>query len=133
MAIGEREKRIRIASAVSLLAACVAGILIGLLSGQAPHIPQLAVGLLAAAILFGAFMAMVPRWRRLDHMQQDSRLRSWYWGGGFAGGLGLVLALIFGGARSPLFAGAALVWLLQCAGYGASRLNWWRVHRAEAA
>jgi hypothetical protein len=72
---------------------------------------------LAIVVLVGAFISMVPRWQMLDHMQKDSRLTSWYWGGGFGGGAGLVVALMFSGVRSPFFAGAALVWLLQCTGY----------------
>jgi hypothetical protein len=64
-------------------------------------------------------------------MQRDSRLNSWYWGGGFGGGAGLVLALLFTGVRSQVFAGAALVWALQFTGYAVARLHWWLVHRTE--
>ena len=130
MAIMTRHRKIWLAAAIALLAAVAGGILIGLL----PLFPsKIVAGGLAAIILTGVFLAMTPRWRMLDYMQRDSRLVNWYWGGSFGGGLGLVLAIILGGVRSPLFAGAALVWLLQCAGYVLGRVRWWLAHRSTAA
>jgi len=126
MALTARQAKIGRAIAVSLLAAVVAGLLIGMLL---LHLSLAVAGPLAAAVLIGAFVAALPHWRMLDHMQRDSRLLSWYWGGSFGGGLGLVLALMAAGARSPFFAGAALVWILQLAGYTGWRLWWWLAHR----
>lgn len=125
-----RQRKLAMAAVTMVLAAIAAGILIGLLPR---YLPLAAGGPLAALVLLGAFMAMLPYWRRLDHMQQDSRLLSWYWGGTFGGGVGLLLALMAASPRSPLFAGAALVWGLQFAGYTAVRLRWWLTHRAPSA
>jgi hypothetical protein len=125
-----RQRKIGIAGALSVFAAAGGGLLIGLLPGyQAPVLS----GAMSVAVLIGVFLAMLPRWRRLDHMQRDSRLSSWYWGGSFGAAAGLVLALLFTGARSPFFAGAAMIWLLQFTGYAVARLWWWRAHRADAA
>jgi hypothetical protein len=129
MGITARQKRV---ARVTLLLACAsvaAGLLIGTFSRYQFSISSLA---LAIVVLVGAFISMVPRWQMLDHMQKDSRLTSWYWGGGFGGGAGLVVALMFSGVRSPFFAGAALVWLLQCTGYAIARFRWWLAHRSEA-
>jgi hydrogenase/urease accessory protein HupE len=130
MAITARQRKIGIGGVMAILAAAAGGLLIGILPR---HLPLTIGAALATVILIGVFLAMLPRWRRLDHMQRDSRLVSWYWGGGFGGGLGLVLALMFAGARSPLFAGAALVWMLQFTGYTLARLSWWFAHRSEEA
>lgn len=127
MAVTARQVKIGRAIAGSLLAAVIAGLLIGVFL---LHLSLAVAGPLAAIVLAGAFIAALPHWRMLDHMQRDSRLLSWYWGGGFGGGLGLVLALMLAGARSPVFAGAALVWTLQLAGYAAWRLGWWLAHRS---
>lgn len=128
MHVGERRKAIWSTTALSIIAAAVAGGLFGLFGIGASS--PVAV-MIAVTVLAGAFVAALPRWRRLDHMERDSRLLGWYWGGGFGGGLGLLLALAMGGARSPVFAGAALVWLLQFGGYVVWRLGWWIHHRAE--
>lgn len=130
MAIMTRRRKIWLAAGIALLATVAGGILIGLMPR---YLSKGAAGGLAAIILVGVFLAMTPRWRMLDYMQRDSRLVSWYWGGSFGGGLGLVLAIILGGVRSPLFAGAALVWLLQCTGYVLVRVRWWFAHRSTAA
>jgi hypothetical protein len=124
-----RRQKLAVAAASMLLAAITAGLVIGLLPKR---MPLAATGPLAGLILLGAFLTIRPYWRRLDHMQRDSRLVSWYWGGGFGGGLGLVLAVTVAGVRSPLFAGAALVWGLQFAGYATARLRWWLAHRAPS-
>ena len=125
-----RQRKTWLAAAIALSAAVAGGVLIGLL----PLYPSKGMaGGIAAIILIGVFLAMTPRWRMLDYMQRDSRLVSWYWGGSFGGGLGLVLTIILGGVRSPLFAGAAMVWLLQCAGYVLVRVRWWFAHRSTPA
>ena len=127
MHIGERRKAIWSTTALSIAAAAVAGGLFGMF-GLGASLPVAVM--IAVVVLAGAFVAGVPRWRRLDHMERDSRLLGWYWGGGFGGGLGLLLAGV-GGVRSDLFTGAALVWLLQFGGYVVWRLGWWLHHRGE--
>lgn len=128
MAVSARQRKIGIAFAAMMLCAAIAGLLIAILSS---HVSMGVAGLLAALVLAAALLAARPWWRMLDHMQRDAHLTSWYWGGSFGGGLGLVLAIIAAGTRSPLFAGAALVWLLQCAGYGIALLIWRFAHRSQ--
>lgn len=125
-----RQRQIQIAAVALLLAGGIGGVLIGL---SPIYLAPIWAGVATALVLAAVFLAMLPRWQRLDHMQRDSRLLSWYWGGGFGGGLALVLTLTMAGSGSPIFIGAAAVWLLQCAGYLAGRFWWWFAHRAEAA
>lgn len=128
--VTERQKKIVVAGVLAISAAALAGLLIAII----PHHQSFMLsGALALMVLTGAFLAGVPRWRRLDHMQRDSRLDSWYWGGSFGGAAGLVLVLVFSGVRSPIFAGAASVWVLQFAGYATARLHWWLTHRSAAS
>jgi hypothetical protein len=130
MALTARQRKIGIAGVGAICAAIGGAIVIGCL--PLDLVPAVRV-LLALVILTGVFLAMVPRWRVLDHMQHDSRLASWYWGGSFGGALGLVLAILVVGVRSPFFTGAALLWLFQFTGYSAVRLYWWLAHRPGAA
>lgn len=129
MAITARQWKIGIAAIGAISAATIGGFLIGVIPR---YLSPTWGGVLATTVLIGAFLASLPRWHRLDHMQRDSRLVGWYWGGGFGGGLGLVLTLVFAGVRSPFFAGAALIWLLQFTGYALARLQWWLAHRSKA-
>lgn len=125
-----RQRQIVMAGIWALAAAAAGGLLIGI----SPRLlPPAATGVLAVVTLAGVFLAIRPRWRRLDDLERHSRLSSWYWGGGFGWALGLVLAAVLAGVRSPIFAGAALVSLLQFTGYAAARLQWWLEHRAPAA
>jgi hypothetical protein len=130
MAITARQRKIGIAGVAAMSAAVVGGFLIGIIP---QYLAPTLGGVMAIAVLIGVFVTMLPRWRMLDHMQQDSRLGSWYWGGSFGGAVGLVLAIVCAGVRSPLFAGAALIWLLQFTGYAVARLRWWLAHRSGAA
>ena len=132
--MSRRERKLWIAMAWALLAATVGGLLCGLVifTGRGV-IPPVAAGLLATLILAAAFLAMLPWWRNLDHMQRDSHLTSWYWGGSFGGGLGVMLVMAMAGVRSDMFAGAALVWLAQMAGYAIALLKWWITHRSQAS
>lgn len=130
MAITARQRKIGIAGVAAISGAAVGGFLIGIIPQYLA--PTLGAAL-AIAVMIGMFGATLPRWRMLDHMQQDSRLASWYWGGGFGGAVGLVLAIVFAGVRSSLVAGAALIWLFQFTGYAVARFRWWRAHRSRAA
>jgi hypothetical protein len=78
MAITARQKQIYIAGALMMSAAAGGGLLIGILPRYQTPVFS---GTLAIAVMIGVFLTMLPRWRMLDHMEQDSRLLSWYWGG----------------------------------------------------
>lgn len=132
--MNRRERKLWIAVALGLLVASLGGLLCGLVIfvGR-DHISPLAAGLLVVAIWAAVFLGMLPWWRNLDHMQRDSHLVSWYWGGSFGGGLGLLLVMAIAGVRGDMFAGAALVWLGQTAGYAIALLKWWITRRPQAS
>jgi hypothetical protein len=128
-----REVRVRKAWGGFLAMGVLAGVAGGLLVTAGEHgVAKWAVLALMAAVLAAVFAAAGPWWARLDDMQRDGRLVSWYWGGAFGGGLGLLAALALGGTRSPLVYGALLVWVPQCAGYLLYRLGWTLSHRVVA-
>lgn len=133
--MSQRSRKLWVAAALAVLGASVAGLLSGvILFKLRDDVSILAATPLVALLLTLAFLAMLPWWRKLDHMERDSHLTSWYWGGTFGGGLGLLLILfVSGDIRSPLFIGAAIVWLAQAAGYVIGLLHWWIVHRAKAS
>jgi len=134
MPIERRQKVIWMAGGAALLAAMGVGLVCGVLitAGQG-HIP-LALIVLACAVLIGvALLACMPWWRRLDHMARDAHLTAWYWGASFGGGVALLATIASSGFRSPLFQGAALVFLAEVAAYGVCWLAWWAMRRSKAA
>ena len=63
----------------------------------------------SVAVCWLALAGTLPWWRRLDAMQKDAHLVSWYWGG-MAGGMAVLMALATGaGIRSDLARGGGLV------------------------
>lgn len=100
---------------------------------QRQHLPMPMAGLLLLAIVVAVAFAQLPWWRRLDHMQRDSHLSSWYWGGAFGGGIAIVSIVLATGTKSQMATGALLVWLAQALGYGIWQLRWRIVHRAHAS
>jgi hypothetical protein len=134
MPIERRQKVIWMAGGAALLAAMGVGLVCGVLimAGRG-HLPLAAI-VLACAVLIGlALLACMPWWRRLDHMSRDAHLTAWYWGASFGGGVALLAAIASSGVRSPLFHGAALVFLAEVAAYGVCWLAWWAMRRPSAS
>jgi hypothetical protein len=125
-----RQRKLGVAMCLAGAGAVLAGLLVGRLPRQWPLALTAPIAVTCPA---AAFIGLRPWWRALDHMQKDSRLRCWYWGGSLGGGVALLLAAVGSGVRSPFFAGAVLVWLLQFAGYAAERCLWWLAHRSVEA
>jgi hypothetical protein len=86
-----------------------------------------------SALIGVTLLACVPFWRRLDDMARQAHLSSWYWGASFGGGVALLSAVVLGGARSPLFQGAALVFFAQVAAYVVFWLAWWARRRPRVS
>jgi hypothetical protein len=76
-----------------------------------------------------AFAACIPWWRKVDHMQREGQLVSWYWGG--IGGATLVLLALVAatGVNSDLARGAMYLVLGQTAGFLAYWFAWQWAHR----
>ena len=71
--------------------------------------------LVAVCVIAG--MASGPWWRRLDDMQREGQLISWYWGG-IGGGLVMLMDIVARtGVRDPLFTGGVLLLAGQSVGY----------------
>lgn len=71
----------------------------------------------SVAVCWLALAGTLPWWRRLDAMQKDAHLVSWYWGG-MAGGMAVLMALATGaGIRSDLARGGGLVLVGQGAAF----------------
>ena len=114
--------RLRRATWLAFGAAPVVGITGGLLLrkvGPGEHFwlvfPILVVGCALA------LLACVPWWNRLDDMQKQGHMVSWYWGG-TAGGITSLMALVaYSGVRSDLATGGFVVLLTEA---GAFLLAW---------
>jgi hypothetical protein len=88
---------------------------------------------LLVALCVVAGWAAGPWWRRLDDMQRQGHLVSWYWGG-IGGMLMTLMALVAAtGVRSPLATGGFLVTIGQSAGFLVYWLFWARGRRGPAA
>jgi hypothetical protein len=71
-----------------------------------------------------ALLACVPWWHRLDDMQKQGHLVSWYWGG-TGGGIVALMALVAGsGVRSDLASGGMIVLLGEAAAFLACWAFW---------
>jgi len=129
--MSNRTRKLWIAAAFATVVSLIGGLLAASIAahgrGQAPFA---VLALLIAIILGVTFAAMLPWWRKLDHMQRDSHLTSWYWGGSFGGGLGLLLIILIDREPNQLMLGGALVWLAQLIGYVVAFIGWKIAHRA---
>jgi hypothetical protein len=74
-----------------------------------------------------AFAAVVPWWRKLDDLQQEGQLVSWYWGGQ-VGAVVVLMALVAAfGTNSDFARGGLAVFLGEGTFFGAAWLIWrWR-------
>ena len=119
------QKRLR--ASLLMLGGCgVAGLVAGtVLRNQASMPDGLAFILLLVAGAL-AFLAMVPWWKRLDHMQKDAQYESWYWGGIIGATVALAGIAVFAGVQSDVTKGAFVLFIAQCA---AVTIYWiyWRI------
>jgi hypothetical protein len=68
-----------------------------------------------------ALLACVPWWNRLDDMQKQGHLVSWYWGGTAGAIVSLMGLVAHSGVRSDLATGGMIVLLAEAGAY----LLWW--------
>ena len=80
-----------------------------------------------------ALLASVPWWNRLDDMQKQGHLVSWYWGG-LAGGIISLMALVaYSGVRSDLATGGLTVLLSETAAFMLAWFFWAYARRGPKA
>lgn len=80
-----------------------------------------------------ALWACVPWWNRLDDMQKQGHLVSWYWGG-LAGGIVSLMALVASsGVRSAIASGGLIVLLSEAAGFLLFWVVWAYARRGPGA
>lgn len=79
-----------------------------------------------------ALASAIPWWKRVDDMQKQGHLLSWYWGG-LAGGLFMLFWIIAGaGHQSDAVKGATAMALGQSAGFFIAWIIWWWRGRGAA-
>lgn len=84
--------------------------------------------LVAAAIM----LVPMPWWNKLDDVQKQGQLTSWYWGG-MAGGLVVLMWIVAAtGPDSPVSKGAVAMFLGQGAGFAITWAIWWWRGRGPA-
>lgn len=132
--MGNRQRHLWFAFLVSVLGAMLGGGLavVAVTYGRG-NLPLAVIAPLAVALAVAGFIASLPWWRKLDYMQRDSHLVSWYWGGGIGAVVGLIVTLGLFGRESHLVAGAALVLSAQVFGYAAALVVWWFRHRGKVS
>jgi hypothetical protein len=118
MAVRTYRNKLRLAFALTLavtLAAAVAGGRIARLGDPGENFWLVYPALLTVMGL--VFLGTYPWWRRLDDVQRQSHLVSWYWGG-MIGGVVVLMALIAGaGVHSDLARGGVFVIVGQAIGF----------------
>jgi uncharacterized membrane protein YfcA len=126
--------RMRRATAIAFGVPTVIGAALGLLLravSPGEHFWLVFLALLAGCVL--AFWACIPWWRRMDDMQKEGHLVSWYWGG-IGGGIAVLMAIIAGyGLRSDQATGVLMVLTGQVAGFLLFWLFWARGRRGSQA
>jgi len=130
MAKERREMRVRAAFALHLAsAAALALAAAGLILVGHDKLPDWLVILALALLTAGYCYSGLPWWRRLDHMERDSWLLAWFWGGGFGGATALLATMVLTGIDSDWFKGALLVMGAQSTGHSLFQVAWRRLHR----
>ena len=110
--------------------ACVGTLAIGLLGGRLVRLvePGQHFWLVFPLLLLvaGAMMLVpMPWWNRLDDLQKQGQLNSWYWGG-LAGGLVVLMWIVAAtGPDSPVSKGAVALFIGQGAGFLIAYAVWW--------
>ena len=134
MAIQSYRNKLRLAVALAVAAAVGAGLVGGRVARAGEPGEQFWLvypALLAVCAL--AFAACIPWWRRLDEMQKNWHLVSWYWGG-LAGGLAVMMALVAAtGVHSDLSKGALYMAMGQAVAFLIFFAGWSLRHRGPEA
>ncbi|WP_033923946.1 hypothetical protein [Sphingomonas sp. 35-24ZXX] len=127
------EMRSRLLYAMGIGVAAVAGILIGKAVPTGTGVDNPALALSAALGLWGLLLATTWLWwRRIDDVQRQGQLVSWWWGG-LSGALVTVAYLLATfGRHDELSLGASYVFFGQFAGYAIAWLIWRYRGRGEA-
>ena len=82
---------------------------------------------------FGAIFAFcMPYWRRLDDVQKQGQLTSWYWGGMAGAVLMLAWLVAMGAHRSEFGMGAGIMLLVQTTGFAVAWGVWGLRGRGQA-
>lgn len=126
--------KIRFAAGLALGGAVAAGIVAGrLVRLDGPGENFWLIFPAAVAVCWLALAGTLPWWRKLDAMQKDAHLVSWYWGG-MAGGMAVLMALATSaGIRSDLARGGGLMLVGQGIAFLIFFMVWkWR-HRGPEA
>lgn len=126
MAQASYRSKIRMATIVALSAAIAAGILAGRVAraGQ-PGEHFWIVFPLLLVICLAAFAGSIPWWRRLDDLQKNGHLLTWYWGGTIGLAVALMALIASTGVESPLTKGAMYLIMGQVGGFLLAFLIWW--------
>lgn len=131
MATEGRQRRVKVAFALHLGAAALLSLAtLALILVGPTWIPNWLVVLGLAILAAGYCYSGLPWWRRLDHMERDSWLLAWFWGGGFGGSLALLATAALAGIGSDWFRGALLVMGAQALSHILFQVGWRRVHGA---
>lgn len=119
------EMKSRLLYALGLWVAAVAGIMIGKAVPTGTGVDNSALALLAAFGLWGLLLATTWLWwRRIDDVQRQGQLVSWWWGG-LSGALVTVAYLLATfGRHDDVSLGATYVFFGQFAGYAIVWLIW---------
>jgi hypothetical protein len=114
----------------AIVFACVGTLAIGLLGGRLVRMVEpgqdfwlvFPLLLLVAAALM---LAPMPWWNRLDDVQKQGQLNSWYWGS-LPGGLAVLMWIVAAtGPDSPASKGAVAMFIGQAAGFMVAFAVWW--------
>jgi len=134
MAQGRQEKRVRAALALAVLVSVIvwAGAFALLALGR-DWMPRWMVVLACALLAAGYCWACLPWWRQIDHMERDSWLTAWFWGGGYGAVVALLATAAIGGLHSDWFRGGLLVMGAATLGHIVFQAVWRYVHRGGAA
>ena len=130
MVLHTYQSRLRFAGLMALVGALAAGLVAGrIVRLGAPGENFWLVFPVLVAVCALAFAACIPWWRKVDHMQKEGHLISWYWGG-LGGAVVALMALVAAtGVNSDMSKGAMYLVLGQTAGFLAYWLGWQWAHR----
>ena len=127
------EMRSRLLYALGIVVAAVAGIVIGKTVPKGAGVDNPAFALPAVLGLWGLVLAMTWLWwRRIDDIQKQGQLVSWWWGGLSGASVTATYLLVTFGRHDDVSLGATYLFFGQFAGYAIAWLIWRYRGRGEA-